>query len=219
MKYKAFDEHITKKNNEFKEEMLSLEDLRLDIARQVSEVRDNISVMSKESSEWAFANNLTSCACKVAKASAFDAYNRWMAVFPVVQIWMSMEPYAMAAVESGAQLEGFSEELLAHIEAKHVLQRFTEAYRVFDYDKSSSSSSSSEQGQGLNHSLGQRLHQHQHQHQYQQHLQQQKQTQEHRKGASEAYIHLHMEQLRRRSRLINDCERVKADIARKLILK
>lgn len=168
--------------------MLALEELRIDIARQIKDVKENISVMSKESSEWAFANNLTTAVCAVAKSSAFSAYNRWIAAFPVIQIWMAMEAYSLAAIESTAKLEGLSEEILAHTETKHVLQQYSDQFRVLDYEMSLKTNSA-------------------------EHLRNKQ------RDRSSAYRNIHVEELRKRSRLLNECERLKLDIARRLTLK
>ena len=168
--------------------MLALEQLRIDIAKQIKDVKENISIMSKESSEWAFANNLTTAVCEEAKSSAFNAYNRWIAAFPVIQIWMAMEFYSMAAIESGAHLEGLSEELLAHTETKHVLQQYSDQFRVLDYEMSLKTNSA----------------------EHMRHKQHDRAT---------AYRNIHIEVLRKRSRLLNECERLKLEIARRLTLK
>jgi hypothetical protein len=102
--------------------MLALEDLRLDIARKIQDVKENIMKMGDESREWAFANNLAACVCNSAKTTAFESYNRWIAAFPVIQIHMAMETYVMAAMEASARLESIGEQLLDHMEAKHVMQ-------------------------------------------------------------------------------------------------
>ncbi len=102
--------------------MNSLEDLKLKIQGHTDQVLSNIFRINESSSEWEFANKLSTRICDITKQSAYLAYERWILLWPVIQLWLSSDSRVLSGIYSVAHLEGLSSEIMTHMEMKNSLQ-------------------------------------------------------------------------------------------------
>jgi len=102
--------------------MSTLEELKARIEQHTNQVLDNMLKINESSNEWESANKLTTRDCDESKLAAFDAFQRWLLLWPALQVWMSSDAYAVSTMYSVAFLEGLSSEIMAHLEAKRTIQ-------------------------------------------------------------------------------------------------
>ena len=102
--------------------MNSLEDLKFKIQGHTDQVLSNILRINESSSEWEFANKLSTRICDISKQSAYLAYERWILLWPVIQLWLSSDSRVLSGIYSVAHLEGLSSEIMTHMEMKNSLQ-------------------------------------------------------------------------------------------------
>jgi len=131
LKLLELDKSMESKSSEFYNEMSSLEELKAKIERHTNQVLDNVLKINESSNEWEFANKLTTRVCDVSKLSAYNAFQRWLLLWPALQVWMSSDAYAVSTVYSVAFLEGLSSEIMAHLEAKKNIQKFSEQFKSY----------------------------------------------------------------------------------------
>lgn len=92
------------------------------IQGHTDQVLSNILRINESSGEWEFANKLSTRICDITKQSAYLAYERWILLWPVIQLWLSSDSRVLSGIYSVAHLEGLSSEIMTHIEMKNNLQ-------------------------------------------------------------------------------------------------
>ena len=92
------------------------------IERHTHQVLDNILKINQSSNEWEFANKLTTKICDVSKQSAYSAFQRWLLLWPAIQLWLSNDAAAVSSIYSIAHLEGITSEIMAHLATKKNLE-------------------------------------------------------------------------------------------------
>lgn len=102
--------------------MKTLENLKSKIQGHTDQVLNNTLRINESSNEWEFANKLTTRICDISKQSAYLAYERWILLWPVIQLWLSSDSRVLSGIYSVAHLEGLSSEMMTHMEMKNGLQ-------------------------------------------------------------------------------------------------
>jgi hypothetical protein len=102
--------------------MSSLEESKERLNQQTKQVFENTLKINESSAEWEFANKLTTRICGTSKQAAFKAYQRWALLWPALQLFISSESPALAAISSIARLEGSISELITQRELRQKIQ-------------------------------------------------------------------------------------------------
>lgn len=114
------------KTRSFKVNMEALNGLKQDIESKNDEVQKKIERLNEACLQWKFANQLCGDVCTTSRNFSYDAYRRWLMIQPVLQVSLGLDSRISNSIYASAQLEGYTEELLAHFEVKEVFQKFGE---------------------------------------------------------------------------------------------
>ena len=116
------EDRMTSTNKLFQFEMDALDGLNNKMRLQIDQVSDHIMRINRCSDEWEFANKLTTKICEVTRHTSFNAFKRWLLIWPTIQLWLSTDSQCVSCIHGSGYLEGVSTEIVTQLECLGYLE-------------------------------------------------------------------------------------------------
>lgn len=103
-------------------DMLALDNLRDSMDAQLQEVRVNHEKVLHSDAQSEFVSGLAAAVCHASMINTHHVYQRWLRLWPALQVWLANEEAANYSIYGSAKLEGYIEELMSQLEIRSSLQ-------------------------------------------------------------------------------------------------